>query len=134
MDKHLAKKLNVVINSETWPFLKEYLENELERAYNKFDSAIEPKEFYSVQAEIRVLKKILNFKESIRKRDNYKCQNPDCWENTNSETLNIHHVNYVKKNCHPKNLISLCRSCNARANHNRKYWQKLYTKILEGKK
>ena len=66
MDKHLAKKLNVVINSETWPFLKEYLENELERAYNKFDSAIEPKEFYSVQAEIRVLKKILNFKESIR--------------------------------------------------------------------
>ena len=66
MDKHLAKKLNIVINSETWPFLKEYLENELERAYNKFDSAIEPKEFYSVQAEIRVLKKILNFKESIR--------------------------------------------------------------------
>ena len=74
------------------------------------------------------------YKESIRERDNYKCQNPDCWENTNSETLNIHHVNYVKKNCHPKNLISLCRSCNARANHNRKYWQKLYTKILEGKK
>ncbi len=66
MDKHLAKKLNVVINSETWPFLKEYLENELERAYNRFDSAIEPKEFYSIQAEIRVLKKILNFKESIR--------------------------------------------------------------------
>ena len=66
MDNHLAKKLNAVINSETWPFLKEYLENELERAYNKFDNAIEPKEFYSVQTEIRVLKKILNLKESIR--------------------------------------------------------------------
>ncbi len=68
MDKHLAKKLNVVIHSESYPFLKEYLEQELERAYTKFENApgMVLHEFCNVQAEIRVLKRILNLKESIR--------------------------------------------------------------------
>ena len=68
------------------------------------------------------------YKESIRKRDNYKCQNPSCWNNYNHLTLHIHHIDYNKKNCHPFNLISLCNSCNSRANHNRLFWEKLYQK------
>lgn len=71
-------------------------------------------------------------KEYIKERDNYKCQNPDCWKKKGS-ILNIHHVNYNKKNCHPRNLITLCNSCNARANYNRKFWKKLYQKILYDK-
>ncbi len=71
----------------------------------------------------------LEYKESIRIRDNHTCQNPDCWNTCNDETLNIHHINYNKKDCRPINLITLCRSCNSRANKNRKYWEELYIDI-----
>ena len=67
------------------------------------------------------------YKENIKARDNYKCQNPDCWGN--SDTLNIHHIDYNKKNCTPDNLITLCVSCNARANINRDYWKNIYQRI-----
>lgn len=68
------------------------------------------------------------FKESIKERDNYECQNPDCWGT--SERLTIHHIDYNKKNCRPNNLITLCNSCNVRANKNRKYWQEFYNNVL----
>lgn len=64
------------------------------------------------------------FKESILERDNHECQNPDCWQT--SKKLTVHHIDYNKKNCRPKNLITLCNSCNVRANYNRSYWKKLY--------
>ena len=67
------------------------------------------------------------YKESIRERDNYECQNPDCWRV--SKRLSVHHIDYIKKNCGPDNLITLCASCNTRANTNKDYWQDLYTKI-----
>ena len=66
MDKQLAKKVNIVLYSDSWPFFEQYLQQELDRAYVKFDSAIEPKDFYSVQSEIRMLKKLLNLKDSTR--------------------------------------------------------------------
>jgi hypothetical protein len=68
------------------------------------------------------------FKESIKKRDNYQCQNPDCW-GTNKK-LTVHHIDYDKKNCSKENLITLCNSCNTRANFNREYWQELYSSLL----
>lgn len=71
------------------------------------------------------------YKKSILERDNNECQNPDCWRK--SIKLNIHHIDYVKKNCHPKNLITVCISCNSRANSNRKYWTIFYRKIMAGK-
>jgi hypothetical protein len=71
------------------------------------------------------------FKEMIKERDRYKCQNPDCRKN--SKILIPHHINYVKKDCHPNNLITLCGSCNSRANFNREYWKQFYSKIMEKK-
>jgi len=68
------------------------------------------------------------FKEDIKERDNYKCQNPDCWDKNCD--LVIHHIDYDKKNCHPDNLITLCRSCNARANADKKFWTKLYREAV----
>ena len=68
------------------------------------------------------------YKKSILERDNYECQNPDCWGT--SKRLTIHHINYVKKHCDPWNLITLCNSCNARANFNRDYWTKFYQTIM----
>lgn len=69
-----------------------------------------------------------DYKESILERDNHTCQNPSCWHVT--DKLCIHHTDYIKKNCGPWNLITLCLSCNGRANFNRKYWQELYQKII----
>jgi len=71
------------------------------------------------------------FKESIKYRDNYQCQNPDCWhKDGGAAKLTIHHIDYVKKNCSPRNLITLCNSCNSRANVDRKNWQKFYINIM----
>jgi hypothetical protein len=68
------------------------------------------------------------FKAGIRERDNHECQNPDCRGEVN--TLTCHHIDYDKKNCNPENLITLCVSCNCRANYNRDFWQAGYTEII----
>lgn len=47
----------------------------------------------------------------------------------NIKKLSIHHINYVKKNCLPDNLISLCRSCNSKVNTNRNIWERYFKKI-----
>jgi hypothetical protein len=72
------------------------------------------------------------FKEFILERDNHQCQNPNCW-GTMPEDLTIHHIDYIKKHCDPWNLITLCRSCNARANKNRE-WHKDFYRIIVKKK
>ena len=68
------------------------------------------------------------YKKSIFERDNYKCQNHDCWGTSNRMCL--HHIDYDKKNCHPWNLITLCYSCNSRANFNRGWWQEYYNDVI----
>lgn len=71
------------------------------------------------------------FKRDILKRDEHKCQNSSCYR-TNS-ALCIHHIDYNKKNCHPKNLITLCKSCNSRANYSRKWHNSFYESIIKKK-
>jgi 5-methylcytosine-specific restriction endonuclease McrA len=77
-----------------------------------------------------------NLKESIRKRDNYQCQGEGC-SMTEEEhlivqgrVLEIHHIDYNKKNCNENNLITLCLSCNLRANYNRDYWKSYYQEVI----
>jgi len=71
------------------------------------------------------------FKENIKQRDGYKCMNPDCWKTT--KNLCIHHINYDKKDCRPENLVTVCVSCNSRANKNRDFWENKYKKIVHMK-
>jgi|GEM_PF-1965546 len=68
------------------------------------------------------------FKEYIKERDNCECQSPKCWGT--GSYLTIHHINYVKKDCVPANLITLCNSCNSRANQNRKIWQRIFKRVM----
>ncbi len=68
------------------------------------------------------------YKNSIKKRDGEKCLNPDCWHK--SKRLHVHHVDYNKKNCNPWNLITLCNSCNARANKDRRWHKAWYQAII----
>ena len=71
------------------------------------------------------------YKLDIKNRDNNICRNPYCFHTT--KKLSIHHIDYDKKNCHPSNLITLCVSCNSRANKDRKWHQEWY-QILMNKK
>ena len=75
------------------------------------------------------------YKKGIKKRDNNVCQNCGITNLLSlkafSQNLSIHHINYNKKDCGPDNLITLCRSCNTRANYNRDYWQNYYIKIRQ---
>jgi hypothetical protein len=68
------------------------------------------------------------FKESVKQRDDYKCMNPNCWGT--SARLSIHHIDYNKKNCAPNNLITLCNSCNSRANKDRNWHESWYQTIM----
>ncbi len=67
-------------------------------------------------------------KRKIKERDNHQCQNLECL--MKSKKLSIHHIDYNKQNCLEDNLITLCMSCNVRANHNREYWTEFYKSII----
>ena len=47
--------------------------------------------------------------------------------------LCIHHINYNKKDCKPKNLITLCKSCNSKANYDREWHKSWYKAIIYNK-
>lgn len=59
-------------------------------------------------------------KRSIRERDHYICQ--ICKKIQGDITFDVHHIDRDKKNCKPDNLITLCRNCHNKTNHNRKKW------------
>ena len=76
------------------------------------------------------------FKEQIRTRDNHTCQNCGMTEEEHilvvGTVLHVHHIDYNKQNCKESNLITTCKSCNIKANKNRDYWEKFFTKKLRG--
>jgi hypothetical protein len=69
-----------------------------------------------------------DYKELIRARDGDRCMNPDC--NGTVKRICVHHIDYDKKNCCPSNNITICMSCNSRANKNRSWHTKYYQGIL----
>ena len=78
-------------------------------------------------------------REQIRSRDNFRCQ--ECFRHqdelrtkTNRPyKLNIHHIDYNKKNNNSNNLISLCRVCHIKANFNRDDWTQYYQEKIGDK-
>lgn len=69
-------------------------------------------------------------KELIRQRDNYICQLCGKTEKEEVRNLSVHHIDYNKENCNPKNLITLCQSCNAKVNRGRIHWSKFFQSKL----
>ena len=59
-----------------------------------------------------------NLRARIKKRDGYVCQR--CG---GKKDLQVHHINYNKRDCREENLITLCRSCNNKVNRARGWWQ-----------
>ncbi len=71
-------------------------------------------------------------KKSIRQRDNFKCQLCGCPQVENIKKLPVHHIDYVKENLDPKNLITLCGRCNPKVNFNRKHWESFFKEKMNG--
>ncbi|GAG69434.1 unnamed protein product [marine sediment metagenome] len=69
-------------------------------------------------------------KELIRQRDGCKCQLCGMPECENGKSLCIHHIDYIKKNCLPNNLITLCGGCNTKVNFNRGCWSEYFKEKL----
>lgn len=70
-----------------------------------------------------------DLKEFVKERDQYKCINPYC-NSKSPDKLAVHHINYNKKTCGPENLITICRSCNTKANHSREWHEAWYKAIM----
>src|SRR3990167_3563496 len=58
-------------------------------------------------------------KESIRLRDNYKCQVCFVPQEELNDSLSVHHINEIKTDLSPSNLISLCRCCHKNVHLNK---------------
>lgn len=71
------------------------------------------------------------FKDYIKYRDEFKCNNTNCSQK--SKCLVVHHIDYNKKNCDIKNLITVCNGCNSKANFNREQWIEFYKEIIKRK-
>jgi len=66
------------------------------------------------------------FKDMVRDRDNRTCQ--ICGTPEMDKALDIHHIDYDKRNVDPKNLISLCHKCHGKTNFNRPRWVTFFNK------
>ena len=74
-------------------------------------------------------------KEQIRENFGRICQGKGCGipEAECFRKLDVHHIDYIKKNCSEVNLIPLCVKCNVKVNRNRKYWEEYFTQLMISK-
>lgn len=71
-----------------------------------------------------------SLKKIIKRRDDYLCQNPECYIRENGKTHHCHHIDFDKKNCNPINLITLCNPCHQKTiKGDWNYWTEYYQNI-----
>lgn len=63
-------------------------------------------------------------RRAIRERDGHKCA--ICAKSETSRRMPVHHINYDKSDCSPKNLVTLCSKCHPKTNFRREHWQKFF--------
>lgn len=61
-------------------------------------------------------------KEVIRDEYDRKCYLCDMTESENNRKLDVHHINYNKKDARRINLLAFCWKCHTKTNYNRWYW------------
>jgi hypothetical protein len=69
-------------------------------------------------------------RESVRRRDGYRCQLCGVPQIECDKALAIHHIDYDKKNSDPVNLVPLCNTCHARTSANRRHWTAFFRASL----
>jgi len=73
------------------------------------------------------------FRRYIRNRDNQTCILCNIHKDKIKRALNVHHIDYNKKNSYKENCISLCTSCHTKTHFNRKEWIHFFQSILSKK-
>lgn len=73
-------------------------------------------------------------KEQIRKRDNYTCQKCRKTQDELRYSLAIHHINYIKTDNNPLNLIGLCSHCHGQTSHNQEDWTNYFKNKINATK
>lgn len=63
-------------------------------------------------------------REFVRERDGRQCNL--CGMRENGLKLDVHHINYNKKDTRVSNLISLCHRCHTKTSHDRYFWFNLF--------
>ena len=72
-----------------------------------------------------------DLKFKIRARDKFTCQECHFTEDKLKRKLDVHHIDYNKKNNNPENLISLCRDCHCQTLFNRQQWTNYYKQKVQ---
>ena len=67
----------------------------------------------------------------FRKRDNYRCRQCGIMQKELNYKLNVHHIDFNKKNNFPDNLISLCKICHSQTSFNRQDWTNYFQEKIE---
>lgn len=71
------------------------------------------------------------YKKTIKARDGFKCQNPECkHKNKKNIRLTVHHVDCDKDNIAPWNLITLCNGCKVGSRYNKLYSFMIYSEMM----
>ena len=73
-------------------------------------------------------------KEQIRIRDNHQCQICGKLEKNlkgRIKKLSVHHIDYIKSNLDPENLITLCQKCHRKTNYNREIYIEYFSILKE---
>lgn len=68
-------------------------------------------------------------KEQVRFRDKYKCRICGCSQLENGRQLDIHHIDYDKRNNNLNNLIALCHVCHTKTNYKRQIWKQYFINL-----
>ena len=69
-------------------------------------------------------------KRMIRDREGHRCFLCGLPEAQHHRRLAIHHIDYIKENCDPENLVALCDSCHGKTVHNREYWMNYLADLM----
>jgi hypothetical protein len=73
-----------------------------------------------------------NLKAIVRQRDDYLCQNPECYLPENGRKHPVHHIDFNKGHNDPVNLIILCAKHHAKTTvGDRNYWMEYYQNLQE---
>lgn len=71
-------------------------------------------------------------KEAIRQRDGHKCKMCGVHQMDCIRSLDVHHIDYNKKNINPSNLIALCVHCHMKTNYAREKWTSYFSGASNG--
>ena len=76
-----------------------------------------------------------DIKEFVRKRDEYKCRICGMTQKEHlkvfNKKLNVHHIDFDKRNSDPINLNAICSPCHSSMNFNREHWREHFQREQE---